>query len=406
MKYGLNHFNVKSELFSTTTHGGKIWIGRIEAGSTLNSVGLKIIDPPMLGKIPISLAVGIFRDDDFFVPWFTPSNSVEKIEEIWNGGEFFKCKSFFSSDINVYLSYVSFESRFSVGPSILKSDTGGGGAGDGYSATYCHGTDVGTEFFNNLAWSYSVDVPRRVVLGHAVGWANSLLLFAGASNTWGVDPNGPLITAAQFFNGSAWTQFPDHPYPTMRHSGVGTANNVLSIGGHGITDILKNTARFNGISWWQGPVLNTQRFSNMSFGSPEGAVTAGGNSAWHSPNSLSSCEEFNGVSWFFIASLLYVSEAGGGFGSTASCGLVAMGLRNVNGNISYLTVSQVYRSPVWLIGCSLSSQSRVDVDEVGDERVGMLIAGHTDSGSSSNVDLLRPERGDATGNVELYFVLS
>ncbi|MEM3452024.1 MAG: hypothetical protein QW835_00155 [Candidatus Hadarchaeum sp.] len=401
----MNRLEISGKDFPVLKGKGKFPIAKIEKGLVLDCVELKMFNPPKAfatsGSAPLSLAVGFSEDDEFFIRWFTPADLIDKVERIFNTGRYFSGKRPFDSETDVYLSYCFTRSLFSIGPSVLSSDTRCAAAGDGNTAFLAHGTSFATERFDGVGWSSSVNVLVRAEAGRAVGNPDRFYL------TCGGNPNPHNGT--QFFNGTAWTMFPNHPYSVTHHALVGDVSLALSYGGKNSQQDLAYSAIFNGISWSQGSNLNQVRFAHAYFGKPSDCIAAGGaKSGSSSLIALDSCEEFNGVAWYWIKPLLATQSAACGLGDEASHGIVSLGVYWVGSTTYIVNRSFMYNRPVWMMGPT-PSQARLDATQAGTDVVGMLIAGHYWTNREvfvSTVEMLRPSVESVKGAFVLIFSLS
>ncbi|MEM3452028.1 MAG: hypothetical protein QW835_00175 [Candidatus Hadarchaeum sp.] len=402
VNYGVVVVSVTDKGFPISKVQGKLPVTEIPAGSVLNSAVMKIVDPfKIIGSSsnPVSLALGTYEDDDLFIPWFTPADLVDEVETVCNGGGYFNNPFRFNAETIVYLSYGFLNSCFSVGPSLLANDSCSSSVGNGYVAFYVHGRTTNTEYFDGLAWAYGPDVLISAHDGFSVGEVAGCLTVGGSTDN-GETPHNKC----QFFNGTAWTMFPNYPVNVFGHDGVGTADDALMFGSLVQADMRFCTV-FNGIAWSQTASLNQGRYETAPFGTPSRAVGAGGGLADGTPTS--SVEEYNGIVWYFIASLPATRSSGCGLGLTASCGMSIMGF---SPSLDYCwNNSFIYREPVWMDG-PRTSQARAEPSSSGNERVAVIAAGDYKSGNSiilvNTVDLLRPDVLSVTGHVDLVFVLS
>ncbi|MEM3452026.1 MAG: hypothetical protein QW835_00165 [Candidatus Hadarchaeum sp.] len=383
---------------------GILPIGEIRSNLFLNSVGLKVINPLKVcgtNENPVSLALGTDEDDDFFIPWFTPRDLRRGIGTVWNGGEYFKEHLPFKSDVNVYLSYGFLGNVFNVGPSLLSAGSCGSASGSGYEALFINGFSIITQYFNGNAWVNGESLLIKAHDGCSTGESRNCLLFGGNDDDSHLPP---YHNKSQFFNGISWTMFPELPYDCISHGAVGKVYDTLMFGGHNYISHFNHTLLFNGISWSQMSSMGTARYDHAFFGRTNGVVAAGGRC---NPSDITiSCEEYNGILWYYINSMLFQRDASAGFGETSSYGLVTLGY-NTTGT---LCDTHIYREPVWMIGSFAPSQGRREPSSVGDERAGILVGGHEIVGGNENplvtVDLLRPETAPIRGQIGLIFIFS
>lgn len=413
LSFGANRIRVFGSDFSPSKSKDQMQVAKIGFGLTIDSVALEVFEPPRVVGLgtPVSLAVGISTDEEFFVRWFAPSGFNGRFEKRWGDGNYFLNKTTFDSDTFVHLAYSVASGVFSVGSPISFADSQCTASGNGYVAFLVHAKTVDTEYFNGSVWLSSVSVPLRSANAAAVGQADHFLMFGGSNGLPMIGEPANIHSKTQFFNGVGWVMMPDHPYPVFGEGGVGTPGHALSYGGtNNNSTILNYSALFNGTVWSQGPNLGTTRYKQGSFGEADDAVAAGGSSTFNPTTVVGTCERYNGVSWYSIASLPHVRTGATGLGNVVSRGMVCMGHYWSGSTGVYLQTTYFYQEPVWVLGPD-TTLARTQATRSGDNGVGILAAGHYRPAGGSDtmlsaVDLLRSSDNPISASMRLTFVLT
>ena len=253
-------------------------------------------------------------------------------------------------------SYTSFPTlstaRFNGGDGATTSSTAGIVAG-GYSTTSLTLTEEYTQSANVItaaAWASGPALNTGGRNGSAGGGIQTAAIIAG-----GGLPGPSVITSAEQYNGSSWSNIPS--LGTARGYMAGATNApytaALVFGGStGSGGPFKNeTEEYDGSSWSEQSNMSAARNYLAGFGTQTAAVAAGGQDG--NPGRPTLVEEYNGSSWTNGTAIPTGAFAWGGCG-TETTGLVVGDVpgkaATYNGsswtNISYLNSSGNYNKAV------------------------------------------------------------
>ena len=121
----------------------------------------------------------------------------------------------------------------------------------------------------------------------------------------GYVPGGGDQTAAEAFNGSAWTASPALATAKQGGRGAGTSTAAICFGGEPHPSPGKETQIWNNVAWTTSPLeMNTNRANLSSAGQVDTAVLAFGGSGGDAPGTgTTATESWNGSAWTTVSSM-------------------------------------------------------------------------------------------------------
>ena len=228
--------------------------------------------------------------------FFTPASPLSLAQEgqVWYNSTSNVLKSFGQQGTGVWAS----------APSLNTSRSAGGSAGDSVSAALYNGGDptpgVITETYDGSAWTEVGNSSNtRSEYGNSWnGTATACIVARGAP--------GPIISAAESWNGTSWSALTAVPTAARGSMGAGTSTAAVVAGGYSPSNVAVATCfEYNAPSWSTGNALNTARVWFPGGGSQTAAIAAGGTGL------TANVEKYDGTSWTETANLNTAREGAG-----------------------------------------------------------------------------------------------
>ena len=164
-------------------------------------------------------------------------------------------------------------------------------------------------------WSGAASlITGRQYLGGA-GTTSAGLVFGG-----NVTPD--TSTCTEEYDGSSWTAGGALINPIANHSGAGSQNAALSIGGYApggphpdAPGTIGKTEEYNGSTWSAGGTLNQVIFEGDSAGTQNAALSSHGRGAAPTYSNLTCTQEYDGSSWTAGGNAIYARSNSVGTGT-------------------------------------------------------------------------------------------
>ena len=175
------------------------------------------------------------------------------------------------------------------------------------------------EEYNGTSWSDGGDMPATKFSHGACGTQTAGLVFAGKTGT-NVNTDVSATNTTFEYDGSSWTTGGNYGISNNGLAGFGTQTAGVGVGGNSPASAA--TYEYDGSSWTAGNNVPSTRRSHAAFGTlTEGAVCGGYNP---SAGSLTQTVTYDGTNWSTSANLASGRNGLGGSGTQAA-GLAAGG---------------------------------------------------------------------------------
>ena len=201
------------------------------------------------------------------------------------------------------------------------------------------------EEYNGTSWSDGGDMPTTKFSHGACGTQTAGLVFAGKTGT-NVNTDVTSVNTTFEYDGSSWTAGGNYGIANNSMAGFGTQTAGVGVGGNYPASAA--TYEYNGSSWTAGNNIPSARRAHAAFGTlTEGAICGGYNP---SAGTLSQTVTYDGTNWSISANLASGRNGLGGSGTQAA-GLAA-------GGHPALTTTEEFTGP----STTLTSAKTVDFD--------------------------------------------
>ena len=191
--------------------------------------------------------------------------------------------------------------------------------GNGGSTSPAAGLLTTAEEYNGTSWSDGGDMPATKFSHGSLGTQTAGLAFSGKTGT-NVNTDVTSVNTTYEYDGSSWTAGGNYGIANNGMAGFGTQTAGVGVGGNYPASAA--TYEYNGSSWTAGNNVPSTRRSHAAFGTlTEGAVCGGYNP---SAGTLSQTVTYDGTNWSTSANLASGRNGLGGSGTQAA-GLAAGG---------------------------------------------------------------------------------
>jgi hypothetical protein len=236
------------------------------------------------------------------------------------------------------------------------------------------GTLKGYLYATVNAWSAGGTLPAGIRIAGGAGTQTAAIVFGGIS------PGNVAQTTTRYYNGTAWST-PPASMNTGRY-GLGSANAgtqtaALGFGGDLVGPITSATESYNGTAWTTVNSLNTARAVPGGAGTQTAALAFGGSNP---PGTrLTSTETWNGTSWTASGSLPVAKRNMAGFGiQTAAI--------SAGGESPVVATTESFNGSTWTAVNSMNT-ARSTLGGAGTQTAGLGFGGYTPGGNTTATEL-------------------
>ena len=229
-----------------------------------------------------------------------------------------------------------------------------------------------SEEYNGSAWSEGNNLSNFRRGGGNGAQGTQTAAFVSGGNGAGTSPAAGLLTTAEEYNGTSWSDGGDMPATKFSHGSLGTQTAGLAFSGKTGTNVntdvtsVNTTYEYDGSSWTAGGNYGIANNGMAGFGTQTAGVGVGGNY----PASAATYE-YDGSSWTAGNNLPGARRNHGSFG-TLTAGAICGGYSPSAGTLSQ---TLKYDGTSWTESVNLTT-GRNGLAGLGTQALGLVAGGH------------------------------
>ena len=229
-----------------------------------------------------------------------------------------------------------------------------------------------SEEYNGSAWSEGNNLSNFRRGGGNGAQGTQTAAFVSGGNGAGTSPAAGLLTTAEEYNGTSWSDGGDMPATKFSHGSLGTQTAGLAFSGQTGTNVntdvtsVNTTYEYDGSSWTAGGNYGIANNNMGGFGTQTAGVGVGGNY----PASAATYE-YDGSSWTAGNNIPSARRGMGAFG-TLTAGAICGGY---NPSAGALSQTIKYDGTNWTESVNLAT-GRIGLGGSGTQASGLVAGGH------------------------------